>query len=69
MQPLSLVPPAGLLLAALPLIRPQEYRFFDAIPKDLEESAMVDGSSRLYALCRVILPLTIPGMVASALKG
>lgn len=41
--------------------------FFDAIPKDLEESAMVDGSSRLYALYRVILPLTIPGMVSAGL--
>lgn len=41
--------------------------FFDAIPKDLEESAMVDGASRLYALYRVILPLTIPGLVSAGL--
>ena len=39
--------------------------FFDAIPKDLEEAAMIDGCSRFQALRRVILPLTLPGMGAT----
>lgn len=39
--------------------------FFDAIPKDLEEAAMIDGCNRLQALRRVILPLTLPGMGAT----
>ena len=39
--------------------------FFDGIPKDLEEAAMIDGCSRLMALRRVILPLTLPGLGAT----
>ncbi len=41
--------------------------FFDGIPKELEESAMVDGASRLTALRKVIVPLATPGMVSAAL--
>ena len=39
--------------------------FFDAIPKDLEEAAMIDGCNRFQALRRVVLPLTLPGMGAT----
>lgn len=39
--------------------------FFDGIPKELEESAMIDGCTRAGALRRVILPLTLPGMAAT----
>ena len=39
--------------------------FFDGIPKELEESAMIDGCTRFTALGRVILPLTLPGMAAT----
>jgi multiple sugar transport system permease protein len=39
--------------------------FFDGIPKELEESAMIDGCTRLQALRRVIFPLTLPGMGAT----
>jgi multiple sugar transport system permease protein len=39
--------------------------FFDGIPKELEESAMIDGCTRFSALCRVIFPLTLPGMGAT----
>jgi multiple sugar transport system permease protein len=39
--------------------------FFDGIPKDLEEAAMIDGCTRFEALRRVILPLTLPGMGAT----
>jgi multiple sugar transport system permease protein len=39
--------------------------FFDGIPKELEESAMIDGCTRFSALCRIILPLTLPGMAAT----
>jgi multiple sugar transport system permease protein len=39
--------------------------FFEAIPKELEESAMIDGCTRLQALVRVIFPLTLPGMGAT----
>ena len=39
--------------------------FFDGIPKTLEESAMIDGCTRFSALCRIIFPLTLPGMAAT----
>ena len=39
--------------------------FFDGIPKELEEAAMIDGCTRLGALRRVIVPLTLPGMAAT----
>ena len=39
--------------------------FFDGVPKDLEEAAMIDGCTRVSALRRIILPLTLPGMGAT----
>lgn len=39
--------------------------FFDGVPKDLEEAAMIDGCTRVMALRRIILPLTLPGMGAT----
>ena len=39
--------------------------FFEAIPKELEDAAMIDGCTRLQALVRVIFPLTLPGMGAT----
>jgi ABC-type glycerol-3-phosphate transport system permease component len=41
--------------------------FFDAISPELEEAAQVDGCSPLQAMYRVILPLTQPGLAASAI--
>jgi len=38
--------------------------YFRAIPADLEDQAMVDGSTRLQAMLRIVLPLTAPGLVA-----
>lgn len=40
--------------------------FFDAIPRELEEAAMIDGATRFGAFCRIILPLTLPGLAATA---
>ena len=37
--------------------------FFKAIPKDIEEAAMVDGMSRLGAFFRVILPMSVAGVL------
>src|SRR5688572_10676985 len=36
--------------------------YFDTIPPDLEEAAMVDGCNRLEAFWRIILPLSTPGL-------
>jgi multiple sugar transport system permease protein len=38
--------------------------FLRAIPKDIEEQAMVDGYSRLGAFARTVVPLVFPGVVA-----
>jgi multiple sugar transport system permease protein len=37
--------------------------FFKTLPKEVEESAMVDGCSRLGAIGRVVLPLAMPGLL------
>jgi ABC-type glycerol-3-phosphate transport system permease component len=41
--------------------------YFQGIPQDLEEAAMVDGCTRLQAILRVILPAAAPGLVAVGL--
>ncbi len=38
--------------------------FLKAVPRDIEEQAMVDGYSRLGAFWRAVVPLTFPGIVA-----
>jgi multiple sugar transport system permease protein len=38
--------------------------FLKAIPRDIEEQAMVDGYSRLQAFVRIVIPLALPGVVA-----
>ena len=40
--------------------------FIVGIPSDLEEAAMVDGSTRLGAFMRILLPLVAPGLVATS---
>lgn len=41
--------------------------YFSSIPAELEEAALVDGSTRLQAFGRVMLPLAKPGLLAVAL--
>ena len=41
--------------------------FVSGVPKELEEAAMVDGSSRLRAFFTVTLPLVAPGLVATGI--
>ena len=41
--------------------------FFDSIPDELDQAAMIDGCSRLQAIAKVILPLMVPGIIATAL--
>jgi N,N'-diacetylchitobiose transport system permease protein len=40
--------------------------FLLGIPKELEEAAMVDGSSRIGSFVRILLPLVAPGLVATS---
>ncbi|UUZ70189.1 carbohydrate ABC transporter permease [Polaromonas sp. P2-4] len=41
--------------------------YFNAIPRSLDEAAMVDGCSAIGAMFRVILPLTLPGVIATGI--
>ena len=41
--------------------------FFDAIPRELEDAAEMDGSTRLGFIWRVLLPLSVPGLIATAM--
>jgi arabinogalactan oligomer/maltooligosaccharide transport system permease protein len=60
----------GLILAyctvALPFSVWMLKGFFDAIPYDLEEAAIVDGCSPFGAYWRIALPLTLPGIAVVA---
>jgi multiple sugar transport system permease protein len=38
--------------------------FFDAIPRELEEAAFIDGCTPLGALRRIIMPLALPGLMS-----
>ncbi|MBC3843940.1 carbohydrate ABC transporter permease [Streptacidiphilus sp. 4-A2] len=43
--------------------------FVGAIPKELEESALIDGCNRVQAFWRIIFPLLAPGLMATSLFG
>ncbi len=38
--------------------------YFKSIPHELEESAQVDGATRLQAMLRIVLPLAMPGLLS-----
>lgn len=40
--------------------------YFNGIPRDFEDAALIDGCSTLQALIRVMIPIAIPGLVAAA---
>ncbi|MNI37460.1 Inner membrane ABC transporter permease protein YcjP [compost metagenome] len=39
--------------------------FFDRIPRDIEEAALIDGCNKLQSLFKIILPLMVPGVIAT----
>lgn len=41
--------------------------FFRAVPEELEDAAMIDGLSRLQAIFRIVLPLTMPGLITTSI--
>lgn len=61
----------GLILAnstvAIPFAVWMLTSYIAAIPKSLDEAAMMDGCSRLTALRRVVLPLTMPGIISTGI--
>jgi multiple sugar transport system permease protein len=55
------------LAIALPLGVWLLWGFFKAMPFELEEAAMVDGCSRMQAFLRIVLPLSLPGILTVAI--
>lgn len=55
------------LIITLPLIVWIMIAFFEDIPADLEEAALVDGTTRTGAFVRVVLPLVTPGVVTAGI--
>jgi multiple sugar transport system permease protein len=53
--------------ANLPIVVWLLYDFFDGIPRELEESAALDGASRFRIFFDIALPLAKPGLVATTL--
>lgn len=53
----------------LPLVVWIMIGFFDEIPREIDEAAMVDGLTRPQILFRVLLPLARPGMIVAATFG
>lgn len=41
--------------------------YFKGIPRELEESALVDGATRLQAMIRVVIPLALPGILSAGM--
>ena len=41
--------------------------YFDAIPRSLDEAALVDGCTPLGAMLKVVLPLALPGVIATGI--
>jgi ABC-type glycerol-3-phosphate transport system permease component len=39
--------------------------YFQSIPRELEESALIDGASRIQAMLRIVVPLAIPGILSA----
>jgi multiple sugar transport system permease protein len=64
---------AGLIISYLtftvPLAIWMMIGFFEDVPEDLEESAMIDGCTRFEALFRVSVPIVTPGLAATAILG
>ncbi len=63
----------GLIIAyvtiCLPFAAWMSKGYFDSIPKELDEAGLVDGASRLQIFLRIIMPIALPGTVATLLFG
>lgn len=55
------------LFVTMPLVVAIMTSFFEGIPTELEEAAQIDGSSRIGAFVRVVLPLSVPGIATASI--
>ncbi len=53
--------------ANLPIVVWLMFDFFAAVPKEIEESAQIDGATRFAILFGIVMPLVAPGIVATGL--
>ncbi|GHV19595.1 sugar ABC transporter permease [Spirochaetia bacterium] len=53
------------MLISLPVVVWIMSAYFETVPKELEESARVDGASQQHAFMAIILPLSMPGVVTA----
>lgn len=54
------------ITAGLPFVVWMMKGFFDEIPKEYEEAAMIDGYSRIEAIWKIVLPEAFPAMLATS---
>ncbi|WP_368901292.1 carbohydrate ABC transporter permease [Oceanobacillus oncorhynchi] len=52
---------------AVPIITWMLKGFFDTIPVEIEEAAMIDGCSRIYIIIRIMLPLSVPAIISAGI--
>jgi multiple sugar transport system permease protein len=52
---------------SLPVCTQMLVSFFEGIPRDLENSAMIDGCTRIGALFKVVVPLSAPGVFTAGI--
>ncbi len=61
----------GLIIADLSMTLPMGIvmltSFFHTVPEELEEAAMIDGTTELEALFKVVLPIAKPGLISVAI--
>jgi ABC-type glycerol-3-phosphate transport system permease component len=61
----------GMILAeathAAPFVLLLMINYFSTLPRELEEAAQVDGAGRIKTLWRIVIPLSLPGLVAGGL--
>jgi multiple sugar transport system permease protein len=54
------------ILICLPIVIWIMSSYFESVPRELEEAAIVDGATRQRAFFSIILPLSMPGVVTAA---
>jgi ABC-type glycerol-3-phosphate transport system permease component len=62
---------AGLMVVyvsfTIPMLTWMMMGYFEGIPKELDEAALIDGCSRFRTFWQIILPLTLPGLISAAI--
>jgi ABC-type glycerol-3-phosphate transport system permease component len=72
LQTLSLINTlAGLMVVyisfTIPMLTWMMMGYFDGIPRELDEAALIDGCGRFRTFWQIILPLTLPGLISAAI--